>query len=227
MSGRDYLALYFDAPLQSWGYASKFDRRTTLAHPTRSGVIGLLCAALGVDRTDKAGLARLEKNLGVNVYAYHLGSRLSDYHTVGGGYDPKREPLRICVNGEGKIRQKNGKSIAVLTQREYLEGSRFGVLVLGPSSLIGELAEAVRNPVWGIWLGRKACVPASPVFSGVHVDEESALKQLAQRAGTDGDGSIVRSVKEVGDFHDGNDTIMDGPLDFSERRFAPRRVLVE
>ena len=52
MSDRAYLALYFDAPLQSWGYASKFDRRTTLAHPTRSGVIGLLCAAAGIGIAD-------------------------------------------------------------------------------------------------------------------------------------------------------------------------------
>src|SRR5437867_8366107 len=37
----------FDAPLQSWGFASRFQRRTTGLHPTKSGVVGLLCAALG------------------------------------------------------------------------------------------------------------------------------------------------------------------------------------
>lgn len=78
MSETAYLALYFDAPLQSWGYASKFDRRTSLAHPTRSGVIGLLCAALGVDRTDTHGLARLDA-LTVTVYAFTMGGRLTDY----------------------------------------------------------------------------------------------------------------------------------------------------
>ena len=110
MSDPAYLALYFDAPLQSWGYASKFDRRTSLAHPTRSGVIGLLCAACGIDRTDVEGLARLENGLDMDVYAYVLGSRLTDYHTVGGGYDPKTEAQFICRKGDGEVRQKNGES---------------------------------------------------------------------------------------------------------------------
>ena len=43
-----YLALMLDAPLQSWGFASRFQRRTTGSHPTKSGVVGLLCAALGL-----------------------------------------------------------------------------------------------------------------------------------------------------------------------------------
>ena len=63
-----FLALYFDAPLQSWGYSSMFDRRTTLSQPTRSGVIGLLCAALGIDRADTVRLDQLDA-LGVTVYA--------------------------------------------------------------------------------------------------------------------------------------------------------------
>ena len=43
-----YLALLLDAPLQSWGYESRFQRRTTGLHPTKSGVIGLICAAMGL-----------------------------------------------------------------------------------------------------------------------------------------------------------------------------------
>ena len=43
-----YLALLLDAPLQSWGFASRFQRRTTGLHPTKSGVIGLICAAMGL-----------------------------------------------------------------------------------------------------------------------------------------------------------------------------------
>ena len=42
------LALMLDAPLQSWGFESRFQRRTTGLHPTKSGVIGLICAAMGL-----------------------------------------------------------------------------------------------------------------------------------------------------------------------------------
>ena len=50
MSSNAYLALLLDAPLQSWGFASRFQRRTTGLHPTKSGVIGLICAAMGIGK---------------------------------------------------------------------------------------------------------------------------------------------------------------------------------
>lgn len=53
------LLLRLAAPLQSWGADSKFETRKTNREPTKSGVIGLLAAALGLRRDDAAGLARL------------------------------------------------------------------------------------------------------------------------------------------------------------------------
>ena len=53
------LLLRLAAPLQSWGMDSKFETRKTNREPTKSGVIGLLAAALGLRRDDAAGLARL------------------------------------------------------------------------------------------------------------------------------------------------------------------------
>lgn len=220
MSDPAYLALYFDAPLQSWGYASKFDRRTSLAHPTRSGVIGLLCAACGIDRADVQGLERLESGLDVDVYAYALGSRLTDYHTVGGGYDAKRDAQKICRKASG------GTGTTVQTWREFLEDSRFGVVVSGDAGLIRELAHHLEDPVWGVWFGRKACVPAARVYEGVHADEDSALRALETAAGG---RKPVRTVRTAAAFDEGTDTLMDRPLDFTlhTRRFAPRRIRVE
>jgi len=217
MSDTAYLALYFDAPLQSWGYASKFDRRTTLAYPTRSGVTGLICAALGVDRADTEGLRRLD-TLTVNVYAFRMGGRLTDYHTVGGGYNPKTEKQKICRRASG------GTGDTVQTWREYLEGSRFGVVVSGDAALLAELAAAVQDPKWGVWLGRKACVPASRLYEGVFGNEEDAKAALCRVSKAEG---IVRTISEAADFAGGNDTVMDRPLDFAKRRFAPRRITVE
>lgn len=223
MNNKAYLALYFDAPLQSWGYESKFDRRTTLAHPTRSGVIGLLCAALGVDRANTDGLKRLEDGLGVTVYVFgiegQVQGRLTDYHTVGGGYDSKRNPQNICKRAAG------GVGDTVQTWREYLEDARFGVVVSGDSKLVSELAAAVQDPIWGIWLGRKACIPAARVFEGVHAEESEALAALI---GVVGEAmQVKRKISEADCFENGNDMLMDRPLDFSERKFAPRRILVD
>ena len=220
MSDHAYLALYFDAPLQSWGFGSKFDRRTTLAHPTRSGVIGLLCAASGVDRADTEGLQRLDDELVIDVYTFAPGGRLTDYHTVGGGYDPKRGVQRICRKASG------GTGTTVQTYREYLEDARFGAVVSSGAERINALAAHVQNPVWGIWLGRKACVPAARVFAGVHADRDAAVAALGAAAGG---GTVTRIVREAATFEDGTDSLMDRPLDFNpdSRRFAPRRVRVD
>jgi aconitate hydratase len=38
--------------------------------------------------------------------------------------------------------------------------------------------DAAVRPVWGLWLGRKSCIPAVPVFAGLHKTEDSALRTL-------------------------------------------------
>ena len=41
------LLLALEGPLQSWGTSSRFSERGSGLEPSKSGVIGLLCAALG------------------------------------------------------------------------------------------------------------------------------------------------------------------------------------
>lgn len=213
MPGR-VLALYLDAPLQSWGYQSRFDRRTSLSYPTRSGIVGMLCAALGIDWRDTGGLERLEKNLSMTVYAFGAPSMVIDYHTVGGGYDSEAQAQSIVRTADGKV----GKTVQ--TYREYLQDARFGVLVYGEEGLLRELLSALQDPRWGVWLGRKSCIPASPIPQGLFESEEEALTHIEKRAGT----QRTRKVSEAARFGEGTDTLLDRPVDFSRRQFKPRRV---
>jgi CRISPR system Cascade subunit CasD len=112
-------------------------------------------------------------------------------------------------------------------------------------------AHALRCPVWGVWLGRKACVPSSPILifapdipdhSGVFSDKDAAWKAaLSLAAQLDGDRSFPTNLSwesfarvEDADFKDGTDTFNDRPLSFGKihssgvegRHFAPRRVKV-
>jgi CRISPR system Cascade subunit CasD len=220
-----FLALYLDAPLQSWGYQSRFDRRTTLSYPTRSGILGLICAAMGKYRADKAALAELDA-LSVTVLVFRQGGRIMDFHTVGGGYDRKTQKQFIVHTAKDKLRDPGKETVP--THREYLEESRFGAIVGGNKRLIEEVADAVRNPTWGIWLGRKACIPASPVCAGVWSTEVEAETALAKTDATLKPGSqgVRRRIRETATFDDGTDTLMDRPIDFGKRDFAPRRVAV-
>jgi CRISPR system Cascade subunit CasD len=219
-----HLAIYLDAPLQSWGYQSKFERRTTLSYPTRSGILGMLCAALGCERDDTGSLASLAR-LVMQVLVFQQQSRLTDFHTVGGGWDKKRFPGNIVRKADGKPGQ------TVVTHREYLESARFGVVLSDGHGQLKEIADALRNPRWGIWLGRKACVPASPVFQGLFDTKDEAIEHLSGVAAREGrrphKGGMKRVVFEVESFEEGTDTLMDLPVNFAERDFAPRRVAVD
>lgn len=219
---RAFLTLYFDAPLQSWGYQSRFDRRTTLSYPTRSGIVGLVSAAMGRDWGDSDWLVTLDM-LNLSVLVFRKGGRLLDFHTVGGGYDRKTQEFSIPHTVAGKLRGPGKETVP--TEREYLEDARFGAILEGSRVLLEQIAVALDNPRWGVWLGRKACIPAARICEGLFATGAEAEARLVTVAG----GHPVQHIRETTDFAEGNDTLMDRPLSFQNdrRAFAPRRVAVD
>ena len=147
------LLLRLAAPLQSWGADSKFETRKTNREPTKSGVIGLLAAALGLRRDDAAGIARLN-GLHFAVRADREGSLLVDFHTA------NREEDR-----------KKGKAPYV-TYRHYLQDAVFLVgLESEDTALLQELETALKHPVYPLYLGRRSCPPTLPLCLGIRAGE--------------------------------------------------------
>ena len=228
-----FLALYLRAPLQSWGASSKFGDRGTLDAPTRSGLLGLLAAACGVDKNDEARdrewLARAAK-LSMTVLAFRRGDRMTDYHTVGARYD-KDNPWQkrmIPTTADGKPRGTD------ITHRDYLTDSIFGVVFSGDEALLEEMGSGIANPVYGVWLGRKSCIPTEPILVGIFDSESAARGALAERLR----GSLERcggkvtektstdvefSVVEVSAGEE-DETLLDVPVSFGKREFHARRI---
>lgn len=157
------LLLRLAAPMQAWGTQSRFSERDTQLEPSKSGVVGLLAAALGrprdADLTELSGLV-----MGVRVD--REGRKLRDYHTVGGGELPPGELAHYPgVRSYGVSRaNQNGTEVAV-TRRHYLADARFLVALGSPDRRFLEgIAEALRRPVHPLFLGRKAFVPAEPIL---------------------------------------------------------------
>jgi len=165
------LFLRLEGPMQSWGVQeSKFVVRRTAEAPTKSGVIGMLSAAMGISRFDvKQWLPFTKLKMGVRID--RPGIRWWDYHTVG---------------AKMKMRTAEGKSKegAMLTRREYLCDASFLVALQGDAGLIGELECAVRNPKWVLYLGRKCCPPSRPIAELGHTigyfdNLNTALRSIA------------------------------------------------
>lgn len=152
------LLLRLAAPLQSWGSASRFARRETEREPTKSGVLGLLAAAEGRRRTDSIE-DLLALKFGVRVD--QPGSILQDFHTA---------------------HRPDGTAMP-LTTRFYLSDAVFVAAVEGEDALVRGLDDAVRDPSFPLYLGRRSCPPAGPIALGVQEGElDSALRAIEWQA---------------------------------------------
>ena len=215
MLSENYLALRLEGPFQSWGFDSQYNRRNTGLMPTRSAVAGMCCAALGLPRGSDKEQGFLVKFGAIRMTAIAIPRagvkkelpvrRLQDYHTV-----------QNTKTADGK------KKDCHITHRQYLTDAAFGVLLEGNADLLKKIAKALEDPKWGIWLGRKTCIPSAPVFAGLKENRDSALRLLI------GDKPLksFKRQMEVENFADGRDSLPDSPVSFAtERRlFSPRRV---
>lgn len=137
------LLLRLAAPLQAWGAESKFEIRRTQGYPTKSGVIGMLAAALGFSREEP--LDELNA-LHFGVRIDREGTHLRDYHTAHG----KKE------------------KDSYITQRFYLADAIFLVgLESSDTAYLQQIETALRHPVYPIYLGRRACPPTMPLILGI------------------------------------------------------------
>ncbi|PWI05756.1 type I-E CRISPR-associated protein Cas5/CasD [Streptomyces sp. NWU339] len=156
------LLLRLTGPLQSWGTHSHFNERDTAAFPTRSGIIGLLAAALGRQRGEPLDdLARLS----LTIRTDRPGLLLRDLHTVGGGLPAKA----TVTTAEGKKRP--GDTGTLLTHRTYLADAAFTLALTSQDDdpnqeLLTRCADALRAPQWPLYLGRRSCPPEGPLLLG-------------------------------------------------------------
>jgi len=213
---KGYLALRLDGPLQSWGFDSQYNRRNTGLMPTKSAIAGMCCAAIGFPRGSEKEQEFLTKFSMVRMTAIAIPRkgakkdlavrRLQDYHTV---QNTRRASGMLNTD-------------CVLTHRQYLTDAAFGVLLEGATGLLDKIATALANPTWGIWLGRKTCIPSAPVLAGIRGNRDEALRLII------GEMSLEAFTRqeEAENFAEGRDSLPDTPVSFATDRrvFSPRRV---
>lgn len=211
------LLLRLVGPMQSWGVQSNFTHRDTGLEPSKSGVIGLVCAALGRGRDQPIqDLARLR--MGVRVDREGLVKY--DYHTAGrDGY----------LKSKGDVERRD----LIQSWRFYLADAAFLVGLEGNDlDLLARIHGRLHHPVWFLCLGRKAFVPGEPVWlpDGLKPDLalEAALKtyrRLREKRNLYED-ERMRLMLET---PDGEIVRPDQPISFEKdkRQFTVRRVSVD
>jgi len=200
------LLLRLQGPLQSWGTRSRFDHRDTWPYPTKSGVVGLLAAALGRDRREDVS----------DLAALRMGVRVDRKGVLKVDYQTAQNVLAADLKGKRDVQ----------SWRYFLSDAAFLVGLEGQRPLLEALHLALKNPRFPLYLGRKSYVPSPPPYLPdglVEVPLAEALKSYPYLLGkSPPEGLLLALEAEEGRL------VYDQPArPFSERRLAARHVREE
>jgi CRISPR system Cascade subunit CasD len=206
------LLLCLRGPMQAWGTTSRFDERDSGLEPSKSGVIGLLCAALGRDRSAPIDdLAALRMAVRVD----REGMLARDFQTATGVF------LAAGKADHGRT---------VVSPRYYLADAAFLVGLEGSRALLDSIQCALQAPVWPLALGRKAMVPGVPVWlpDGVQEAPLRALMTSWPRIAPSRFDNRGQPLRLLFEHPEEGAVRLDQPIaPFIERRFGPRYIQQE
>ncbi|WP_086810132.1 type I-E CRISPR-associated protein Cas5/CasD [Streptomyces reticuliscabiei] len=174
--------LRLSAPMQSWGTTSQWEERATTVRPTKSGVTGIVANALGYELDDDlSALVPLQ----FAVRADRPGRTAVDHQTAGGGHPA---PATLIPSAYGAPRglepdpagtlQANetatGRTTVLIIKQYVTDAAFLAGLSTPDKELAEEIAAALTRPARPLYLGRRSCPPAHPIYhSTTHLPPET------------------------------------------------------
>ena len=146
------------APLASFGELAGSWRKTQRT-PAFSAILGLLGAALGLQRGD-ASLFRLAHDYAMAVRVERDAGVLSDFHTV---ETPHGSPKRGYHTRRDELAGETG---LVPTHREYRQDVEYTIalfpITVDPEYSVDAVVAALREPRYPLYAGRRSCQLSQP-----------------------------------------------------------------
>jgi CRISPR system Cascade subunit CasD len=204
-----YLVLQLRGVMQSWGTHTYEDFRPSSIFPTRSALIGLLGACMGIERDDIESRERLHQTLSISIVSVNPQKirKVEDFHTV-------RDARKV----DGKPRKD-----AIISKREYLCDANFLLFVSVKNGIefsLAEIENAVKKPVFTPFLGRKSCPITEPLFKQ-YIETTSitdAIKEITREA------NILYAEDKLAESSEYQ--IRDIPVKSNVRQFEKRSVYI-
>ncbi len=200
-----YLILKLEGPMQAWGGHTFEDSRPSELFPTRSALLGLLAACLGINRGSEAQQA-LASSVLLAVRIDQDPIKMVDYHTV---------------KDARKMHQGLKSNATIQTWREYLQDAKYSVAIWltdKASFTLDQLTSAINKPVYTPFLGRRSCPITRPLFAA-KLNAINELEALSLYEANDGaiysealDESKPKLLKR------------DVPIHGRKRQFATRSI---
>lgn len=162
-----FLVFQLKAPLASFG-DSAGDTKTTALRPRKSAVLGLVGAALGIDRSESSRFRELINSFKFAVVVLSRPQMMTDYHTL-------RAPQVAFVNNR-KDQILSGEGSTSLVHRDYLQNGHWLVALEGSVAHLSAVQAALNEPRYTLYLGRKSCA-LSAYTAPVLVEEAGCVSE--------------------------------------------------
>ena len=134
--------------------------------PTKRAIIGLISASMGLSRnSDK--ISDLYESVACLYSVKKYGTVITDYQTV----RPIGDNAFVTVKGE---RSKS----AIIKTVEYLQDYKFNVYVGADDDTLNMIYDAICNPVYHQYFGKRGCVPSEPIVTEFKLIPEGDLKDV-------------------------------------------------
>ncbi|WP_292379160.1 type I-E CRISPR-associated protein Cas5/CasD [Methanosarcina sp. UBA289] len=183
---KKYLLFRLYGPLASWGDIAVGTHRPSYDYPSKSSVMGLLAAAIGIRRSEDDKHRKLAEAYNFAVLVNSPGTFLRDYHTAQIPSTSSIKKQKHILSRKDELAVEKEEVTAVLSTRDYYSDSLYTIAIWAkekcpeacPYSL--ELIEnKLTEPEFVLYLGRKSCPPALPVEAQI-ISGESLKEALGK-----------------------------------------------
>lgn len=194
---KHYLVFRLYGPLAAWGDIPGCEYRPSYAHPSKSAIIGLLAAALGIRRDEDKRQRRLSEACHFAVRVDAAGRLLRDYHTT------QVPPRKRGITHRTRLSELAGDGLYTIppSKRDYYCDAAYTVVLrLGDDAefTIEQLVNALLKPAFVLYLGRKSCPLALPLRPSII--EAATLKDALDKAPPCDDE--LTELSQVGEYAD-------------------------
>lgn len=240
----DFLMFRLYGPLVSWGDIAVGQERPSSAYPSKSALLGLLAASLGIRRERVEMHQAMAAAYGFAVRVDAPGTLLRDYHTT---QVPPQRRNRTYHTRRDELQADTLSTI--LSSREYRCDALYTIAVWHRTALqapftLLQLAASLKQPRFTLYLGRKSCPLALPVQATVITvsDLEVAFATICFQDDADviqplEEQAVLDRTQRVLVYWEADDTSVDTgnlrplhtivrrdyPLHRQRWQFAPRR----
>lgn len=215
---RNYIVFRLYGPLVSWGDIAVGEYRPSFTHPSKSAIVGLIAAALGIRRDEEDRQQRLAESCYFAVRVDSMGTLLRDYHTTQVPSERKGVP-HSTRKSELAMEELN----TILSSRDYRCDAVYTVAIYVTDAAphtVQDLAAALKKPVFTLYLGRKSCPLALPLQP--QVVSTATLREALENVTFDDELSVIIATGTASVYWEDNSSSGLEQQQIIIRRDAPR-----